>query len=74
MSLEQNIKTICEKLAEELANSDKIDKDKGMLLNNLSEYILPKRQRIGHQSETGESKDFQVIYEYKSNGGTSEPA
>ena len=56
MTLEENIKVICEALAKDVAA--KFDKDKAMILNNLCEYILPKRQRIGHITEVGESRDF----------------
>ncbi len=60
MTLEENIKVICEALAEDVAT--KFDKDKAMILNNLCEYILPKRQRIGHITEVGESRDFTIKY------------
>jgi len=46
--LEDNIKIICEKLAEDIVNNleaENFDKDKAMILNNLAEYIMPKLTR-----------------------------
>lgn len=48
MTLEDNIKTICEKLAQDIVEDlkhEEFDKDKAMILNNLAEYIMPKLTR-----------------------------
>jgi len=67
MSLEENIKKICEELAKDLVHE--FDKDQAMILNNLCEYILPKKQRIGHNTDISEARDFVIEdYESKTNG------
>ena len=72
MSLEKNIKIICEDLAEDLASE--FDKDKAMILNNLCEYVLPKKQRIGHDIGVSEKRDFVINYYYgdQANGSTED--
>ena len=49
MSLEANIKTICEILAEDCKRDLEVgkdfNKDKLMILNNLCEYVMPKMTR-----------------------------
>jgi hypothetical protein len=63
-----NIEAICEQLSDDLI--EKWDKDKAMALNNLCEYIHPKRQRIAHTTEITTSKDFIIVdYGSEKNGG-----
>lgn len=68
MKLEDNIKKICEDLSEELVND--FDRDKAMILNNLCEYVLPKKQRSAIVSNISSDKNYKITYEYNSHPGT----
>ena len=59
MSTVENIEQICLSLSEDL--TEKFDKDKAMILNNLLEYVTPKKARINFESNVSESRDFQIV-------------
>ena len=54
-----NIEKICLDLSKDLVLE--FDKDRAMLLNNLCEYIVPKKQRIGHETNISEARDFKIV-------------
>jgi len=54
-----NIALICENISKDLVLE--FDKDQAMILNNLFEYVTPKKARISFESNISESRDFQIV-------------
>ena len=80
MSLEDKIKMICNLLADEILQAAKdgevVPRDAGMLLNNLSEYAIPKQQRTPITSRVSSDRNYKITYEYieaDTHGSTSDP-